>query len=112
MEVRTRTHDNIVILEPDGDATIGGGAELLRSSVLEVVETNGANVLIDLAGVRFMDSSGVGALIAAYTTLSNRGGSVKLLHLSPMVHDVLQIASLLTVFEVYDDENEAIASFR
>lgn len=111
MEVRTRHLDNIVILEPNGDVTIGGGAEVLRSSVLEVVEANGANVLIDLSGVSFMDSSGVGALISAYTKLSNRGRTVKLLHLSPRVHDMLQIAHLLTIFEVYDDENEAVASF-
>ena len=86
-------------------------SEILRSNVLEAASDSGTNILFNLGGVNFMDSSGVGELIAAYTTLSNRGGSVKLLHLSPKVYDVLQIAHLLTVFEVFDDEDKAIASF-
>ena len=111
MDVRTQRRDNVTILEPDGDVTLGGGDETLRRAVLNVAQSNGGNILINLSGVGFMDSSGVGELIAAYTTLSKRGGSVKLLHLSPKVHDVLQIAHLLTVFEVFDDEDEALASF-
>jgi len=111
MEVQTRHRDNVTILELSGDVTLGGGGEILRHAVLEVAGGTGNHILINLGDVRFMDSSGVGELIAAHTTLSNRGGSVKLLHLSPKVYDVLQIAHLLTVFEVYDDEDEAIASF-
>ncbi len=113
MEVRTRNRENVTILELSGDVTLGEGVEILRSNVLEASSGSGSgtNILFNLGGVNFMDSSGVGELIAAYTTLSNRGGSVKLLHLSPKVYDVLQIAHLLTVFEVFDDEDEAIASF-
>ena len=112
MEVRTRNRENVTILELSGDVTLGEGVEILRSNVLEAAGgSSGTNILFNLGGVNFMDSSGVGELIAAYTTLSNRGGSVKLLHLSPKVYDVLQIAHLLTVFEVFDDEDEAIASF-
>jgi len=111
MEVRTRQRENVTILELSGDVTLGEGVEILRSNVFEAAGGSSANILINLGGVNFMDSSGVGELIAAYTTLSNRGGSVKLLHLSPKVYDVLQIAHLLTVFEVFDDEDEAIASF-
>jgi anti-sigma B factor antagonist len=111
MEVRTRNRENVTILELSGDVTLGEGVEILRSNVLESAGGSGTNILFNLGGVNFMDSSGVGELIAAYTTLSNRGGSVKLLHLSPKVYDVLQIAHLLTVFEVFDDEDEAISSF-
>ena len=111
MEVQTRHRDNITILELSGELTLGSGDEVLRHAVMEVAGRTGDSILINLGDVSFMDSSGVGELIAAYTTLSNRGGSVKLLHLSPKVYDVLQIAHLLTVFEVFDDEDEAIVSF-
>jgi len=111
MEVQTRHRDNVTILELSGELTLGDGDAILRQAVLEVAGGTGNNILINLGDVSFMDSSGVGELIAAYTTLSNRSGSVKLLHLSPKVYDVLQIAHLLTVFEVFDDEDEAIASF-
>ena len=111
MEVHSRRRDQVTILEPRGDVTSSGGDEILRQAVLDAVDGTCGKILIDLSGVGFMDSSGLGELIGAYTTVSNRGGAVKLLHLSPKVHDVLQIAHLLTVFEVFDDEDEAVASF-
>jgi anti-sigma B factor antagonist len=112
MQVPVRRREQVTILEPAGQVTSSGGDEALRRAVLEAVGGTAGQVLINLESVDFIDSSGVGELIAAHTTLSKRGGTLKLLKLSPKVHDVLQIAQLFTVFEVFDDEDEAIASFR
>lgn len=111
MKVTVRHKDGITILEPVGKITIGAGDIAIREAVLESVEAGSDRVLIDMNGVTTIDSSGVGELVSAFTTVSNRGGKLKLLNLPPKVMDILMITQLITVFEVFDDEDEAVASF-
>ncbi len=111
MKITRRTVDEVMILEPKGKVTIGVGDVALREAVIGVLGEGKLKILIDLAGVTTMDSSGIGELVSAYTTVSNRGGALKLLHLPPKVRDILPITQLITVFEVFDDEDEAVASF-
>ena len=111
MKISTRERDGVTILEPKGKITIGVGDVALREAVLEQLEAGHKKILIDMSGVGTMDSSGIGELVAAFTSVNNRGGRLKLLKLPPKISDILQITQLITVFEVYDDEDEAVASY-
>ncbi len=111
MKISTRERDGVTILEPKGKITIGVGDVALREAVLEQLEAGHKKILIDMSGVGTMDSSGIGELVAAFTSVNNRGGKLKLLKLPPKISDILQITQLITVFEVYDDEDEAVASY-
>ena len=111
MKISTRERDGVMILEPKGKITIGVGDVALREAVLEQLQQGHKHILIDMSGVGTMDSSGIGELVAAYTSVNNRGGKLKLLNLPPKISDILQITQLITVFEVHDDEDEAVASF-
>jgi anti-sigma B factor antagonist len=111
MKISSRQREGVTILEPQGKITIGVGDVALRNAVHEAVGGGSKNILIDLSGVSTMDSSGIGELVATYTTVTNRGGKLKLLHLPPKIQDIMQVTQLITVFEVFDDEGEAIASF-
>jgi anti-sigma B factor antagonist len=111
MKISTRERDGVIILEPKGKITIGVGDVALREAVLEQLAAGHKNILIEMSGVGTMDSSGIGELVAAFTSVNNRGGRLKLLKLPPKISDILQITQLITVFEVYDDEDEAVASY-
>lgn len=111
MKISTRERDGVVILEPKGKITIGVGDVALRDAVLEQVDGGAEKLLMNMSGVTTMDSSGIGELVSAYTSVKNRGGTLKLLNLPPKINDILQITQLITVFEVFDDEDEAVASF-
>ena len=111
MKISTRERDGVTILEPKGKITIGVGDVALREAVMHQLEAGRKKILIDMSEVGTMDSSGIGELVAAYTSVNNRGGKLKLLRLPPKISDILQITQLITVFEVYDDEDEAVASF-
>ncbi len=111
MKISTRERDGVVILEPKGKITIGVGDVALRDAVLEQVDGGAEKLLMNMSGVTTMDSSGIGELVSAYTSVKNRGGKLKLLNLPPKINDILQITQLITVFEVFDDEDEAVASF-
>ena len=92
-----------------GDGDVGDVA--LRDAVAEALEAGARNMVVDLSGVSTIDSSGIGELVSAYTTVKNRGGQLKLCTLPPKVTDILQITQLISVFEVHDTEDEAVASF-
>jgi anti-sigma B factor antagonist len=111
MKIPARHHMGVTILEPKGKITIGVGDVALRDAVHEAVEAGGVNILINLEDVTTIDSSGIGELVAAYTTVTNRDGNLRLMKLPPKVQDILQITQLYTVFDVFDNEEEAIASF-
>ncbi len=111
MKIDVRNTDGVTILEPKGKITIGVGDIALRDTVIEALEGGAKSILINLAEVTTIDSSGIGELVSAYTTVANRGGKLKLLHLPPKVQDILQITQLVTVFDVFDDEAEAVQSF-
>jgi anti-sigma B factor antagonist len=111
MKIEKRERDGVTILAVEGKITIGRGDVALRDAVHEAVGGGAGKILIDLGRVQTIDSSGVGELVSAFTTVRNRGGRLKLLNLPPKVNDILQITQLITVFETFDNENEAIASF-
>ncbi len=111
MKVTARHHDGVTILELKGKITIGVGDVQLREAVTEALQAGAKNILLDLGAVTTVDSSGVGELVSTYTTVTNRGGKLKILNLPSRVADVLQITQLITVFEVFDNEAEALASF-
>jgi len=111
MKIQKRENGGVTILDLEGKITIGKGDVALRDAVHEVLDGGAKKILIDLADVTTVDSSGVGELVSAFTTVTNRGGKLKLLNLPSKVNDILQITQLITVFEVYDDESAAVASF-
>ncbi|HUF16934.1 MAG TPA: STAS domain-containing protein [Thermoanaerobaculia bacterium] len=111
MKVSARNVDGVEIITLQGKITIGAGDSQLREVITDSLSNDKQNILLDMQGVTTLDSSGIGELVGAYTTVTNRGGKLKLLHLPPKVTDLLQVTQLITVFEVYEDESEAIKSF-
>lgn len=111
MKIDIRQQEGVTILAPKGRITIGVGDVALRDAVHEALRAGGRNMLIDMADVSTIDSSGIGELVSSYTTVTNRGGKLKLLNLPSKVSDILQITQLITVFDVFDNEAEAVASF-
>lgn len=111
MQIDKRVRDGVTILDVEGKVTIGKGDVALREAVQEVLNAGASKILVGLGKVTTIDSSGVGELVSALTTVTNRGGKLKLVNLPPKVNDILQITHLITVFEVFENENDAIASF-
>ena len=112
MEMTAQHHEGVTVLHPKGKITIGVGDVALREAVLEALGAGATKILINLQSVTTVDSSGIGEMVSAFTTVKNRGGELKLSNLPAKVSDVLQITQLITVFEVFDTEEEAIASFQ
>jgi anti-sigma B factor antagonist len=107
-----REAQGITVVDIGGRITLGEGSALLRKTVRELLEEKRTLILLNLADVDYIDSSGIGELVSAYTGVKNRGGALKLLHLTKKVHDLLQLTKLFTVFDVYSDEPTALSSFR
>lgn len=112
MRVSTRQKGDVTIVDLTGKITIGAGDIELRNAVQQAIESGAKNVLINLHGVTTIDSSGVGELVSAYTTATNRGVRLKLVSLPDKVADILTVTQLITVFDVYDSEADAIAAFQ
>lgn len=111
MKVTTRTKDGVTILDLDGKLIIGVGDVQLREAVREAIDGGARKLLLNMEKVLRIDSCGVGELVSAYTRTTNYGGQLKLVKLPPKIQDLLQITQLITIFEYFDDENEAVASF-
>lgn len=111
MKFKTRQVDGVTVLDLNGRITLGEGSVTLRDAVRDVLAKGSNRILLNLANVDYIDSSGIGELVSAYTTVKNSGGELKLLQLTKKVHDLLQITKLYTVFDVKDDEASAISSF-
>lgn len=111
MKVSSRQVDGVSILDLSGRITLGEGSVQLRDAVRDLLAKGQKNILLNLGDVNYIDSSGIGELVSAYTTARNQGGELKLLNLTKKVHDLLQITKLYTVFDVKDDEASAIGSF-
>jgi len=111
MQLSTRQKDGVTIVDLKGKITIGSGDVELRNAVLQAVNDGAKKILINLSDVTTIDSSGVGELVSSYTTAKNRGAQLKLVNLPAKVQDVLTVTQLITVFDVYDTEDEAIRSF-
>lgn len=111
MKINVRQREGVTILDLKGKITIGVGDVALRDAIHEALAAGAKKLLINLGDVTTIDSSGVGELVSSYTTVTNRGGRLKLADLPPKVADILQITQLITVFDVYEDEDEALRQF-
>ena len=111
MKISTRQVDGVTILDMSGRITLGEGSVQVRDAVRDLLSKGSKNILLNLADVNYIDSSGIGELVSAFTAVRNQGGELKLLKLTKKVHDLLQITKLYTVFDIKDDEAEAIGSF-
>ena len=111
LDVKERQAGDVTILDLTGAVRIGEGSIALRNAIRGLVDGNKNKILLNLAGVKYMDSSGIGELIANYTTVS-RKGQLKLLNLTDKIQDLLVITKLLTVFDTFDSESEALNSFQ
>lgn len=111
MNIRQREHGDVKILDLQGKITIGVGDVAVRDAVQTALAAGSKKILLNMEGVSTIDSAGVGELVSAYTTVTNRGGTLKLVNLPNKVTDILQITQLITVFEIHDDEQEAVDSF-
>lgn len=111
MKSSTRQVNGVTIVDLSGRITLGEGSVVLRDTVRELVGKGQKRILLNLGDVTYIDSSGIGELVSAFTTVRNQGGELKLLNLTKKVHDLLQITKLYTVFDVKDDEAAAVSSF-
>ena len=111
LKMSTRESNGIVIIDLSGQITLGDASAALRDEVRDQSGHGFKKILLNLADVTYIDSAGLGELTAAFTSVKNRGGELKLLNLTKRVHDLMQITKRYTVFDVYDDEKKALASF-
>ncbi len=111
MTASTRQIQDVTVVDLSGQIKLGEGSSVLRDTVKDLLAKGHKKILLNAAEITYIDSSGIGELISAFTSLRNQGGELKLLHLTKKFHDILQITKLYTVFDVRDDEAEAIAAF-
>ena len=111
MQITERSVGDVMILDVKGKITLGEGDELLKDKVNSMVNQGQYKIILNLADVPYLDSAGLGEVVRAYTTVSRQGGSLKLLGLTKRITDLLSITKLLTVFDTFDSENDAVRSF-
>ena len=111
MQITERLVGDVMILDLKGKITLGEGDELLKDKVNSIVSQNHRKIVLNLADVPYLDSAGLGEVVRAYTTVSRQGGNRKLLNLTKRITDLLSITKLLTVFETFESENDAVRSF-
>ena len=111
MQIEERSVGGVVVLDLKGKITLGDGDELLKDKVNSLLHQGQKQILLNLAAVPYIDSAGLGEVVRTYTTVSRQGGSLKLLNLTKRITDLLSITKLLTVFETFDSESEAVRSF-
>ena len=111
MEIAERTVSDVTVLDLKGKMTLGEGDELLKDKINSLLSQGKKKLVLNLEGVPYIDSAGLGEIVRTYTTVSRQGGSLKLLNLTKRIEDLLSITKLLTVFETFDTEAEAINSF-
>lgn len=111
LKLKTRETKGICIIDLGGRLMMGEGCKAVRDEIRDQLEHGSLKILLNLGEVTYIDSAGLGELTAAYTSVKNRGGDLKLVNLTKRVHDVMQITKLYTVFDVHDDEKAALASF-
>jgi anti-sigma B factor antagonist len=111
MKSAARQVNGVTIVDLSGRITLGEGSVILRDMVRDLLAKGNKKILLNLADVSYIDSSGIGELVSAYTHVRREGGELKLLNLTKKVHDLLQITKLYTVFDIKDDEAAAVAAF-
>ena len=112
LSIKTRNVDGVMVLELSGRLTIGEPVLSLRDTIRGAIEDNDLKIILDLGNVSYIDSSGLGELVSIYTTVKNKQGDVKLLKLTAKAKDLLQMTKLLTVFDTFDEEADALASLK
>ncbi len=112
VKLTSRQVGDVTVLDAAGRVTLGEGASAFRDAIRSFAAKGDKKLLLNLADVSYIDSSGIGEMVSGFTTITNAGGQLKLVGLSKRVKDLLQITKLYTVFEAYDDEAEAVRSFR
>jgi anti-sigma B factor antagonist len=112
MQISERQSGPVMILDLSGRVTLGDGDTLLKDKLHSLLHQGKKNVLLNLGQVNYVDSAGLGAIVSAYTTVTREGGSLKLANVTKKLQDLLSITKLLTVFETYDSEDEAVRSFK
>ena len=112
LNIAERQAGDITILDLSGKITIGEGSVQLREAVRNLLDSGKKKILLNLGDVSYVDSSGIGELVSSYSTANKAGGSLKLLNLTKKIQDLLAITKLLTVFEIHESEESALASFK
>jgi anti-sigma B factor antagonist len=112
LNISERQVGDVTILDMEGKITIGEGSVALRTAIRRLLEEGKRKILLNLAKVGYIDSSGIGELVSSYTAINKENGELKLLNLTQKLQDLLTITKLLTVFDVYESEEEALASFK
>lgn len=112
INISERQAGDVTIMDLDGKVTIGEGSVALRNAIRRLLGEGKSKILLNLAGVGYIDSSGIGELVSSFTAVNKEGGTLKLLNLTQKIQDLLAITKLLTVFDVFDSEAEALASFQ
>ncbi|HKM89891.1 MAG TPA: STAS domain-containing protein [Candidatus Acidoferrales bacterium] len=111
LQATNRDIGSTTVVDMSGRITLGEGSAMLRSLVRQLLEHGRKHIVLNLADVNYIDSSGIGELVSSFTAVKKEGGELKLLHLTKKVHDLLLITKLFTVFDVHTDEEKAITSF-
>ena len=111
MKIETRAVGDVKILDCSGRITLGEGTMVVRNAVRELLQANEKKIILNLADVNYIDSSGIGELVSTYTTVTNNEGQLKLVGLTKKIEALLAITKLLTVFQVYEEEQAALDSF-
>ena len=112
LNINERQAGDVTVLDMSGKITIGEGSVALRTAIRRLLEEGKKRILLNLSGVSYVDSSGIGELVSSYTAINKDEGQLKLLNLTQKLQDLLAITKLLTVFDVYDNEAEALNSFK
>jgi anti-sigma B factor antagonist len=112
MKIDNRIVGDVHLLDCSGKITLGEGTMAIRNSVREVLKNGGKKIVLNLADVNYIDSSGIGELVSSFTTVTNQNGQLKLLNLTKKIHELLAITKLLTVFQTFEDEQAAVGSFK
>jgi anti-sigma B factor antagonist len=112
LNIEERRIGDVTVLDMDGNIRIGGSNVVLQKAIRTLVEQGRNQIVLNLARVAYIDSSGLGELISGHVTLNKNGGQIKLLHLTQRLQELMTITKLLTVFDVYDDESQAVDSFK
>ena len=112
MDIAERTVSDVTVLDLKGKMTLGEGDELLKDKINSLIHQGQKKLLLNLEGVPYIDSAGLGEIVRTYTTVSRQGGNLKLVNLTKRITDLLSITKLLTVFETFDSEPEALKSFQ
>lgn len=111
MQIEERPTGDVMVLDLKGKLTIGDGDELLKDKINSLIQQGHKKLVMNLEGVPYVDSAGLGEIVRTYTTVSKQGGSLKLLNLTKRIKDLLTITKLLAVFDVFETEQEALKSF-